>query len=125
MYNDIEINSNGVISYEPVTDEWVLKHKPPTILLSLSKPQIIDDGLDISVLTVTLQTPMLINGSYEPVLSNEAIEIITDGDIDNPDIVNLVDGIGTIDYTSDMTGVYGITAKPYAGNTVELEVINA
>ena len=121
VIHNIETRESTTVA---VTDEWVLANKPNIALLSLSAAQIISDNIDSSVLTVTLQTPELIDGSHDAVPSSETVQIQIDADVDYIDVV-LTGGVGTTNLTSDTAGDFIIKCVTYESDEITLEVINA
>lgn len=77
----------GEIREVPVDNEWVLANRDRTIELSLDRGQIQANGVDTALLSIQYQTPLLIDGSHDPIreivtvtirLGDEEIEVTTD-----------------------------------------------
>ncbi len=108
--------ATGEIEYIEVTDEWLLENKPDRLTLSLDKETIEAGGTDEAILSIQLINALGKNkrGRFEAtiMIDDIALEIVGNGN-----------GKATIPIVSVEPGVFEITARDMASDTLELEAV--
>lgn len=117
------IKFNGdKISYIDVTNEWVLANKEPEIVLTTDKTHIVanDPVEEFATITIQLTTPKLIDGRVENLTDNRTVNIMIEG---NTEIVELVNGVGSIEVGSLVPKTIKIEPILLNGNIITIESI--
>lgn len=105
----------------PITDEWVIAHKPNTLYITSDKAQITANGTDIATITVQLRTPILTDDTYDNVSEAGDVTILVDG---VADVVTLnAIGTGTTTVASVEVGTFNIKGDSLDSNILQLEAI--
>lgn len=111
----------GETRYVPVDNEWVLANRNRTVGLSLDRGQIQANGVDKAILSIQYQTPMLIDGSHEPVA--EVITLQLQIDDETFEVTTDDTGFVTEPLTAAIAGVYPIVCNTLPSNEVTLTAV--
>ena len=123
IYSDILTidTSTGKTIATPVTDAWILKNKPQRLKLSLSKSTITADGIDATVLSVQLTSPIMTDGTTTNVKRALTVTVYI-GDVIATITLN-TSGFGTEQVTALDIGTYSIYAVDLPSNILSLEAV--
>lgn len=113
--------STGAMTEVPVDDAWVLANLPERIALTVDKTQIQADGVDTATLTAQLTTPLLTDGSAQPIAESRELEFRVNRD---PITVTLnAAGRATRTFSGLTPGRYEIECLTLPGDVVVIEVV--
>lgn len=112
--------TTGLLTLIPVTDEWILAHKPNQIDMQLSKTTITADGVDSATLTITMLSPVLTDGSQPIIATNEILELSINGETQ---MIQLTSGVWSEVYTSNVVDTFEFKCPANGFNSVILEAV--
>lgn len=123
VYGDRIVIDGGVQTRVPVDDNWVLTHKPRTLLLTPAKTSAAVDE-DVSV-GVQLRTPVLTDGTYQDV--TEAGEVLVsvafdDGEAVTQSVTLDASGAGSLVVSAATAGTIRVESASLPAVAVEIEV---